>query len=184
MLTTWCAVSTLAEQTPGEPSGTFVSQPPKELPNGGRPLTKVAFPTIRDWNSLKIVLQRTVCFGKCPAYTVEISGDGTVCYDGLGFVAITGQRKAHIPADNVRALWDAFVKADFFWTFDEYRAGVTDLPTNRLSISFDGKSKTVVDYDGREIGMPKQVSELENAIDATANTKKWLEGVETTERPR
>lgn len=184
MLTTWCAASALAEQTPGEPYGAFVAQSPKELPNVGRPQTKVGFPVIRDWNSLKIALQRTVCFGKCPAYTVEISGDGTVRYHGLDFVAITGQHEAHIPADNVRALWDAFVKADFFWTFDEYRAGVTDLPTYRVSISFDDKSKTVVDYDGREIGMPNQVSELENAIDVTANTKKWVEGVETTELPR
>jgi len=37
------------------------------LPNGGRPLEKVAFPAIVDWSSLRIGLERTACaWRSCP----------------------------------------------------------------------------------------------------------------------
>jgi hypothetical protein len=34
---------------------------------------------------LRITLNRSVCYGKCPAYKIEIHGDGTVLYDGEVF---------------------------------------------------------------------------------------------------
>ncbi len=175
-----CAGITVAAQDEGGPYGTYVSGPIRKLPNGGRPPKKIPFPAIADWSTLKLTLQRTMCFGTCPAYSVEIGADGTVRYEGTNFVAVVGKHQAHIPADRVRALYDAFVKADFFWTFDEYRARITDLPTYQVSISFDGRTKSVFDYAGQAVGMPKEISELENAIDAAAGTKKWVQGDENT----
>lgn len=148
----------------------------KKLPHDGRPETKVAFPEIQDWKSLKISLQRTACFGSCPAYRVEIHGDGTVIYDGQMFVAISGVHKAKISDDSVRALFSAFQKADFFWLLDNYAAPITDNPTQVISISFDGQNKTVKDYVGRAVGMPSVVTEIEKLIDTIADTKKWVIG--------
>ena len=46
-----------------------------------------AFPEIHDWNTLRITLSRSGCYGRCPVYKVEIHGDGTVLYDGKVNVA-------------------------------------------------------------------------------------------------
>src|SRR5262245_47990403 len=50
---------------------------------------RVPFPQVHNWNSIKIVLSRTGCYGTCPSYKVEVHGDGAVLYDGGSFVAIT-----------------------------------------------------------------------------------------------
>lgn len=132
------------------------------------------FPKIRDWTSLHIRLERTVCLGTCPSYSVEISGDGSVVYQGRACVAETGERRAQIPANEVRDLFAKFQDADFFTFRDRYEAQVTDNPTTTTSIAFDGKSKSVVDYVGASAGMPHKVTALEDAIDATADTKRWI----------
>ena len=147
-----------------------------KLINGGRPLKHVAFPPIRDWSSLRITLHRSGCFGRCPAYGVEIHGDGTVIYKGERFVAVTGEQTAKIPESKVRALFALFRKGNYFWLHDRYAARVTDLPTFVTSISYDGHSKQVGDYAGHWIGMPDIVNQIELAIDDAADTEQWTKG--------
>jgi hypothetical protein len=143
-------------------------------PAGGRPEVKVPFPQIKDWSSLRIRLERTACYGWCPVYSVEITGDGSVSWYGMRFVVAKGSRSSQIPQEKVRALYDAFVKADFFWTFDEYQAPITDLPTQVLTISFDGREKRIVDYAGGHVGMPKAIDDLEETVDVLAGAKEWI----------
>ncbi len=146
------------------------------LPNGGRPATRIPFPAVVDRNTIRITLDRGACFGPCPIYHVEISGDGTVSYVGRASVAVTGKHEDHIPVETVLSLYDAFMKADFFWTLDSYRAPISDLATYTVSISFDGHRKQVIDYAGTLIGMPKEIAELETSIDSVAGTGKWVKG--------
>ena len=146
------------------------SKPPQQAP----------FPAITDWKSLTITLERTLCFGACPDYRVQIGADGKVSYIGRAFVAITGEHVDQVPMAAVRTLYEAFVAADFFAARDSYKAGITDNPTYTVSISFDGHTKTVVDYVGRSVGMPKEITTLEDAIDATAQTAKWVKGNDAT----
>ena len=133
-------------------------------------------PTIRDWKTLRISLKRTECFGTCPVYSVEIMGDGTVRYQGHLYVAKKGAHKAQISQDSVRSLFQKFVAADFFWTLDEYTAWITDQPTYVLKLSFDGHTKTVIDYAGRAACMPGEITDLEQAVDTAAQTSKWVKG--------
>jgi hypothetical protein len=53
---------------------------------------------------VEITLRRTVCYGFCPDYTVSISGDGQVRYEGRAFVNVVGQRTASIPPEDVARL--------------------------------------------------------------------------------
>jgi hypothetical protein len=155
--------------------------PPERLPS-----THVPFPEIQDWNSLRMTLERTACFGSCPAYTVEISGDGSVVFspvpvtsDWLYPVMI---QHSHISHEAVSEMLEAFRKADYFSLEDEYRYAVTDSPTYVTSISFDGHTKSVLDYVGEEVGMPHAVAELEMAIDRLAGTGGWIKGKDTKEK--
>ena len=61
-----------------------------------RPNVNAVFPEIHDWNTLRITLSRSGCYGKCPTYEVEIHGDGTVLYDGKFDVAAKGKHTAKI----------------------------------------------------------------------------------------
>jgi hypothetical protein len=121
-----------------------------------------------------ITLQRTVCFGFCPAYTVSISGDGEVVYNGERFVNVQGQQRAQIPAADVQRLLERFDAIGFDRLRDEYRAQVTDLPTTTITLTRNGRSKRVVDYGGASAGMPESVRQLQDEIDRIANTGRWV----------
>ena len=71
-------------------------------------------------------------------------------------------------------LVDTFRKADYFSLSAGYVSGVTDNPTYVSSISFDGLSKSVLDYVGRDAGMPPGVSHVEAAIDRLSGASKWV----------
>ena len=145
---------------------------------GGRPSVRTPFPSIKNWNSLVIGLERSACYGTCPVYHVEIHGDGTVVYIGDRFVAIAGERQEHISRSAVQHLFSQFRSANYFWSFDRYTAPVTDLPENTTSIAFDEQSKSVEDYGGGMIGMPPELIALEGAIDQLANTGKWIKAAD------
>lgn len=121
-----------------------------------------------------ISLQRTVCFGFCPAYTIRISGDGAVTYNGERFVNVTGERTSTIPRANVERLLQRFDEINFMQLRDEYRAQVTDLPTYTVTLTRNGVTKRVVDYGGVSAGMPSSVRDLQDEIDRVANTAQWV----------
>lgn len=149
----------------GEPIAARVREPITILPVGELVRAHVPFPEVRDWNSLRITLSRTGCYGMCSTYEIEIRGDGTVLYNGQAFVGTTGKRKLQISRGSLRKLVDTFRRADYFSLASGYASGVTDMPTCVTSISFDGVSKSVLDYVGRDVGMPEAVSEVELTID-------------------
>jgi ankyrin repeat protein len=131
---------------------------------------------IRDWKSVRIMLDRTTCLGTCPSYKIEVRGDGTVAYTGRDFVAITGQHAGRISQAALRDLVDAFRAANYFNLRGHYEAGITDGPTYTTSITFDGFHESVVDYMGQQASMPPSVSTLEETIDRLAGSQKWLCG--------
>jgi Domain of unknown function (DUF6438) len=138
------------------------------------PQAHLPFPEIHDWNSLRITLNRSGCYGRCPAYEIEIHGDGTVLYEGKANVTTKGKRTGKISHATLIDLVDVFRKADYFSLAEHYVSGVTDNPTYVSSISFDGMSKSVLDYVGRDVGMPSTVSEIEVAIDRLSGAHKWI----------
>jgi hypothetical protein len=147
----------------------YVSLLPPEL----TPETHVPFPEIKDRASIKITLRRTSCFGACPAYRVEVNGDGTVVFQWEGGRDTEVHRGA-ISEKSFFVLLHMFEMADFYSLRDSYRLGVTDLPTCFTSIEIDGHRKQVEDYAGRQVGMPLAVSELEDTIDQLSGAAFWV----------
>jgi ankyrin repeat protein len=147
---------------------TFV--PPERLPK-----THVAAPAVGPNSKVTITLERSGCFGACPAYSVTVSTDGIV-FDGSGFVAAQGKHTDRVDADDVRRLARKFVAANFYSMDASYRAAVTDMPGYQLSLTIDGHAKDVTDYVGAWVGMPAAISELENDVDSLARTQRWIQG--------
>lgn len=135
---------------------------------------------------VEITLTRTVCYGFCPAYTVAISGDGQVRYEGRAFVDAVGQRTATIPAADVQRLVERFDAIGFDELQDEYRGQMTDLPTTTITLARNGRTKTLVDYGGTSVGMPRAVRDLQAEIDRVANTSQWVlrNGQPVRDRPQ
>jgi len=150
--------------------------PPERVPSVHRP-----FPEIHDWNTLRIGLNRGTCFGSCPAYGLEIRGDGTVKYKGEAYVAVTGEHQGSISRKDLETLLDLFRRADFFSLDSKYsRDNISDGQTTRMSLAFDGYNISVVDYHGAQAGMPESAEQLIGAIDLYGGANKWVRGDENT----
>ena len=139
-----------------------------------------SFPEPWDLKGLKIQLSRTGCLGTCPAYTVTIQEDGSVHFSGQWNVLIPGEHEAHIVPTAVKELVRQFERTNFFAADDKYVATITDNPTYKLTLTVAGKTKTVTDYVGEQVGMPLFITDLENAIDDAAGTERWIKGNEQT----
>ena len=137
-----------------------------------------SFPEPWDLKGVKIQLTRTGCLGTCPAYRVTIQGNGSVHFSGERYVRIPGEHDAQIAPARVRALVSQFEKAQFFAAGDKYIANVTDNPTYTLTLTVGGKTKTVTDYVGEQVGMPLVITDLENAVDHAAGTERWIKGIQ------
>jgi hypothetical protein len=150
------------------------------------------FPEI-DRSKLQITLERTGCFGTCPSYRVTIDGRGNVVFttepdpamwpdgipaqhDEFNYVAVTGTYQTRVDPAQVDALVQEFRRADFFALNDAYVSPVTDNPTYVLTIDTGNGTKTVVDYVGEEMGMPRSVTRLQLLVDRLSNTRRWIEG--------
>ena len=76
-----------------------------------------------------ITLERTPCFGTCPAYTVTVNGRGQVIYEGRDFVRVKGTHRTTIDPKAVETLVGEFQGAKFFELENEYSsAGSTKSP--------------------------------------------------------
>jgi ankyrin repeat protein len=137
---------------------------------------QVDFPKKIDRSTLAFTLERTSCFGSCPAYKVSIDGDGTVSYNGISSVGLTGLHKAYVDNAVVDNLIDRFRSANLLSALPSYRGNWTDNPTQTLTLSINGQTKKVVDYIGVDDGLPWAVRELEDAVDQAADTGRWVKG--------
>jgi len=117
-----------------------------------------------------IKLERTVCFGECPAYSVTIDAKGNVTYQGDKFVRVVGRQTDRIPLSRVAALLETVDRIRFFELQDKYRLPVTDNPTTFVTVVLNGRTKRIEDY----VGAPKEVKQFEQQIDDAARTKRWI----------
>lgn len=120
-----------------------------------------------------ITLERTVCFGTCPAYLLTIRGDGTVFFEGRQFVKSMGLFSTKIDPQQVKDLVAEFERIHYFYipNFTDY--DVTDAPSANTSITLHGITKTVDHYYG-DRDAPQALFELEAKIDEVANSKQWI----------
>jgi hypothetical protein len=131
-------------------------------------------PSLPAAERFSVTLERGPCFGACPDYSVTVSADGAVIFEGRRFVGTIGSAQAQIDVREAARLRRMFEDAGVFELRDEYVARLTDLPTYELRIVIDGRRKSIRDYGGLMIDMPPVVEELENQVDRVAGTARWV----------
>ena len=121
-----------------------------------------------------ISLERTLCYGRCPVYSITIYGDGTVRYEGKEHVNVKGSQTRVVNHERVRQLVAEFEQAGYFSMNDAYTAYmITDAPSAITSITIDGRTKRVRHYLGDRTA-PKELMLLENRIDEVAGSREWV----------
>ncbi len=119
-------------------------------------------------------LERTQCYGACPTYTVSVSGDGTVIWQGTMNVQVQEMRTAHISAAAVRQLVAAFQRIHYLALGDSYtNYMVTDSPSAITTFTQGGQTKTIKHYNG-DLSTPSRLTLLERQIDYVLNTQQWI----------
>ena len=146
------------------------------LPPEIRPKTGRTFPEVKDWSSVRFGLVRTSCFGSCPAYEVEIRGDGSVLYKGERNVAVLGEHRGTISRQSLERLMTRFREADYFSLDAKYMLNASDGAAYTTSLSINGKTHSVIDYMGLQAGMPMLVDRLERDIDQYSGAEMWTRG--------
>jgi len=121
-------------------------------------------------STVVITIERTACYGACPVYSLEITGDGTVTYQGRQFVRVTGKQTAKISPEDVRQLVAEFERIRYFDLQNIYAAHITDLPSTTTSIRIGERFKKVIDH----YGGPDELKNLEDRVDEVAGSDRWV----------
>jgi hypothetical protein len=122
-------------------------------------------------NGDHITLERSACYGRCPAYGVRIFPDGRVDFRGQYWVC-TRTAQATLTPEALKALNAAVAKANVWKLKDEYTSPITDSPTTLVEVVQNGKRKRIRDYPSCS-GTP-ELCTLEKEIDLLAGTEAWI----------
>ena len=116
-----------------------------------------------------ITMERTTCFGTCPAYVFKAYPDGSVKYTGKDFVDLKGEYSASISKEVLANLKNLFDEADYFHFANVYSASIKDLQTTFLYYDDGKQNAKVTDY----YGAPESLKKLEKDIEAIINSINW-----------
>lgn len=158
--------------------------------------TKPAAPTFTPLD-LRVRMERTVCFGTCPAYSVFIDGSGRVEWQGNQSVAVLGHRTGRVSRHELEELSRRLDRAQFFDRDDRGELAqepecttTTTANGSSTSCSFgtsfticSDTSHTIITVsragvmnkiDNDHCRERPELDELENYIDRIARTEVWI----------
>lgn len=118
-----------------------------------------------------IIYQTTPCFGRCPLYTLTISGEtNTATFVGTKHTEKIGTYVKSISNEELNAFVKAFDEAQFFSLNDEYLGTITDFPIKYITYSYNGKTKKIKTRSG----VPEVLTKLEKRLnDYAVSEEGW-----------
>lgn len=124
-----------------------------------------------------VKMERTVCFGTCPSYTLYIQENGKVTFIGKEFVEHKGMAMGEMSKEKIHLLIETIRESHFMEVASnpECKSRYTDMPSVFLTIEVEGEQNSVSHYHGcKGFRFEKQLYDLETAIDSLAGTEKWI----------
>lgn len=135
-------------------------------------------------DDLQITLERSACYGTCPDYSLSITADGRVVFEGRRFTKTEGKAETKVDQNVLKQIIAEFEKADFFKLKDRYVEETdgcgevwTDNPSESISIKLNGKTKEVRHYFGcRKVSGNdlERITDLGEKIDSLVNSAQWV----------
>lgn len=111
-----------------------------------------------------VKMERTACFGRCPAYMVEIYKNGLIRYTGRQFTEYTGVYESNIGSKEATKLLKKFADNRVDTCREVYDNNIPDAPGLYYGFKINGKDKTIANAP---FG-PKYLSLLASEIDKHA----------------
>jgi hypothetical protein len=160
------------------PDDPFLHRLQKFFDTEPRPSTEPAcpFPPARTEVS-EISIERTVCFGSCPIYSLTLHADGSVDYYGEAFVDHLGKRHGRIEPAYFDQLARLAEDIGWFGFANSYSCSVTDNPVVYTSLVRKGVRKTIFHYAPRMTGPPRLGLFEDTIDDYTRRFTVWSDSV-------
>jgi len=133
-----------------------------------------------------VMLERTACYGSCPAYRVSIRDDGWVEFHGESFVLMAGTHFWQLEPKQVDELREALVRERFFETELACDFEVIDTSDVNLEATLEGRThKLVNNWDDMElpvddpwydknIEIHRRLDRLADEIDEIVGSQRWI----------
>lgn len=96
---------------------------------------------------VSVSMHRTVCFGQCPDYTIDINKDGTATYTGRMFVHDTGIFRKNIGKQKAGEIIALFKTYRVDTCSERYENRIPDLPGLNITINYKKSKKQVFNCD-------------------------------------
>ena len=137
--------------------------------------TALAAPSPDDkGRDIEITLERGMCFGTCPVYSVSLFGNGTIAWVGEMYVEVIGNMTDSADPAMIKDLYDRLIEGGFLGLEDSYAfMNITDMPTAKLTVRNGTDVKQVYHYHG-DYSAPENLTQMEDAVDLVANTSRWI----------
>jgi len=128
---------------------------------------------------LAISLERGLCRGHCPVYTVTIDSQGQVHFTGGAYVVFSNGT-SQISQEQLEKLMAA-VEASGFFAMQHTYEGMIDAPPSITTITVNDGTKRVFHLGNNGCNSqydhaPQALCDLEDLIDEVTGTKYWIEG--------
>lgn len=130
----------------------------------------VPFPEVKDYRSIVITMDTGY-------YDLRIVGDGTVEFEGRGFVLLPGKHHGAISGEEFRKLVEDFRDSDFFSLPDRDNLVVMDAAPTTFFIAIGDQAKSVTAYTFRG---PESLRRLEDSIAELSHSDQWVKGTAET----
>ena len=119
----------------------------------------------------EIGLERAICFGSCPAYSVIFKADGSVRYVGIENVPHKGVRNGRISDWEFHRLAEFAMKSGYMNMESDYDLpSITDLPVTYSMVILEEKRKLIRNYGS--LG-PIELWAFERAADSLLADVVW-----------
>lgn len=118
----------------------------------------------------EIGIERTGCFGTCPAYTFIVKNDGTFRYKGGKYAQRQGDFTGRIPVWQFHQIAKFIKESGYMGLEDVYTRAVTDNPTTYTMVVLNGTRKVVRNY--ADAG-PIKLWAIEQLTDSLIEKAEW-----------
>ena len=147
----------------------LVACAPRALPVPAAPARSASSGT-----TLLVRLDRAICLGTCPAYTIVVDHSGAIRFHGQSNVCEPGEIAERLSSEQVSNLRTAIAESGFASTPEHCcDCNVTDTPTITLTVADPPPARTIVDtYGCEEASTP--VQRLAERIDAIVRIERWI----------
>lgn len=129
--------------------------------------------SVEDAAKIGILLTKSECFGKCPAFTLHLT-QGKIRLNAINNMAKKGQFDIQLKDEEIIDIYSDAIEGEVFQNDKEetYDKNITDLPYCKMTLNYIEKFK-IINYRGFA---PKSIKKIdEKLMNIIADTSRYIQ---------